>query len=151
MSLTLPTELIAQVIAYAVPPPDAYTLQSRYDFLLACSQANSTLRAIAQEHLFTHIRLRTPRAVRSFHSGLTGDLSALGGKVVQLCVGDVASGKVGGDRDNLGENDQLCEALGFCQNIEDITLCDLEIDVQDLAMFPGKPLPCDCCATRNQS
>lgn len=138
MSPTLPTELIAQVIAHAVPPPDPPTLQSRYNLLLSCTLANSTLRAIAQEHLLTHVRLRTDKAIRSFHYAITGDQRALSDKVVQLCVGDVASGKVGGDRANLGEHVALCEALGACPNIRDVMLCDLEIDPEDIRLLPCK-------------
>jgi hypothetical protein len=137
MSLTLPTELLAQVVAFAVPPPspDPTALQLRYDLLLACSQANSTLRAIAQEHLFTHVRLRNHKAFDSFSFAINGAQRALGDKVVQLCVGDVESGRVGGDRDELAELANLREALAYCPNIQDLIICDLELAVTDLDLF----------------
>ena len=137
MSTTLPTELLAQVIAFAVPPPNPATLQLRYDFLLACSRANSTLRAIAQEHLFTHVRLRNHQAFDSFHAALAGEQRALGDKVVQLCVGDENSGRVGGDRDEFAQLTNLHEALAACPNVRDLTICDLDLTVADLGLFAG--------------
>ncbi len=151
MPPTLPTELVAQIIGYAVPPPHPAALQLRYDLLLACAQANSTFRAIAQEHLFTHVRLRTNKAIDSFHYAITGDLPHLGDKVVQLWVGDVDSGRVGGDRDNLAENDHLAQALALCPNVQDVTLCDLKITAADLNMFPGRPLLSLLCSARAAS
>lgn len=140
MSPTLPPELLAHVVAFAVPPPstDPAALQLRYDLLLACAQANSTLRAIAQEYLYAHVRLRNHRAFNSFSFAMSGAQRALGDKVVQLCVGDVGSGRVGGDRDEFAELASLREALACCPNIRDLTICDLELTIADLGIFSSK-------------
>jgi len=140
MSPTLPTELLAHIVALAVPPPGQFTLRHRYAVLRSVALANSTLRAIAQEHLFTHVRLKDRRAVTAFRYAITGDLTRLGDKVVAVCVGDAESGKVGGDRDDLAELTALAEAIAACPNVREVTLCDLELEADDLYLFPGKLL-----------
>lgn len=137
---TLPTELLSQIIDHATPDATPSTLQARYDLLLAVSAVHSTFLGIARECLFTHVRLRHNKAIGSFCDAMRNDQTGVGQKVVQLWLGDVDSQRVGGDRDALGDMSGLLDALEGCPNVEEVSIADLEVTVEDLAVFPGKLL-----------